>query len=64
MVIDIVVIIHAACMLVVVNEVYYIIVYYMWLDSRKSSLSAQEMKFNLLLIIKPTLLHYLKISST
>ena len=38
--------------------------YYMWLDLRKLSLSAQEMKSNLLLIIKPTLLHYLKILST
>ena len=37
---------------------------YMWLDLRKPSLSAQEMKFNLLLIIKSTLLHYLKIPST
>ena len=36
----------------------------LWLDLRKPSLSAQEMKSNLLLIIKPTLLHYLKIPST
>ena len=36
----------------------------MWLDLWKPSLSAQEMKPNLLLIIKPTLLHYLKIPNT
>ena len=36
----------------------------MWPDLRKPSLSAQEMKSNLLLIIKPTLLHYLKVPST
>ena len=38
--------------------------YNMWLDLRKPSLSAQEMKSSLLLIIKPTLLHYLKMPST
>ena len=37
---------------------------YMWLDLWKLSLLAQEMKFNILLIIKPTVLHYLKIPST
>ena len=41
-----------------------IVIYNMWLDLRKPSLSAQEMKSILLLIIKPTLLHYLKIPST
>ena len=36
----------------------------MWLDLQKPSLTAQEMKSNLLLIIKPALLHYLEIPST
>ena len=36
----------------------------MWLDLQKPSLMAQEMKSNLLLIIKPTLLHYLEIPYT
>ena len=42
----------------------YELIIYLWLDLRKLSLLAQEMKSNLLLIIKPTLLHYLKIPST
>ena len=37
---------------------------HIWLDLQKLSLTAQEMKSNLLLIIKPTLLHYLEIPST
>ena len=37
---------------------------YLWLYLRKLSLSTQEMKSNLLLIIKRTLLHYLNIPST
>ena len=37
---------------------------HMWPDLQKPSLSAQEMKSNLWLIIKPTLLHYIKIPST
>ena len=34
---------------------------YMWLDLQKPSLTAQEMKSCFLLIITPTLLHYLEI---
>ena len=37
---------------------------HMWLYLRKPSLMAQGMKSNLLMIIKPTLSHYLKIPST
>ena len=41
-----------------------ILMVHMWLDLRKPSLSAQEMKYNLLLIIKLTPLHYIEIPST